>query len=134
LYGSWHARLEEAGSPGFRRIVLLTLATQMLLIPTWIGHNQILLLPVALVVAVHARRFWSAGALGKFLLTTSAAALLWERIAAALLAVASAAGWRSGPPVMVALPVYPLFLFPVLAILLAAAYRRLNGAVQAATK
>lgn len=135
MYGWWQARASQVGSPRFRRVVLLTLATQMLLIPTWIGHNQILLLPVALAAAVHARELWAAGVGSRLILLAAAGAVAWERIAATLLALGSATGWlRTPQAAVVALPVYPLFWFPVLAMLLAVAYARLRPDVQAATK
>jgi hypothetical protein len=134
VYTWWRWRKTESASADYRRVLLITIGVQMLLIPTWIGHNQVLLVPIALIAAMHAPQLWASGVWSRAVLAMCVATVAWERLTAAALSLLKAAGMLQSPaPAVVALPVYPLFLFPFLALLLVVVYTRASEP-QAATK
>ena len=84
----WKIRNVAADTAEFRWAFSLVLATTLLVVPTYAPYNQLLLVPGLMWIAQRIRPLWKKNLVSRFLITLTAAAVLWPWLAAAALAVA----------------------------------------------
>lgn len=85
---AWRSRHAAQGSAEFLWCLCLMLATTLLVIPMFAPYNQLLLLPVAMLIVRGSGRLWRGHRFSRFLLGTAAAAVFWPWLAAAGLVLA----------------------------------------------
>jgi len=114
LYFAWNLRRVPARSADFAWLVALTMATTLAVIPMFAPYNQVLLLPVLMVLVRHIKPLWDSGRLCRFFVVFTALSILWPWLATMGLAAAS----LFLPKPMVqgawALPLYTNFAIPTL--------------------
>lgn len=108
----WRWRRAAEGSAEFQWSLCLVLATTLLVIPMFAPYNQLLLLPVAMLI-VRASRRVAQHRLSRFLLGMAALSLVWPWLAAAGLVIAL--WFLPAPSVQTAwvLPLLTNFAIPV---------------------
>lgn len=85
---AWRSRHAAQGSAEFLWCLCLMLATTLLVIPMFAPYNQLLLLPVAMLIVRGSGRLWRGHRFSRFLLGMAAAAVFWPWLAAAGLVLA----------------------------------------------
>jgi hypothetical protein len=137
----WQARRAAAGTFPFARVLALTLAITLLIIPTWAPYNQPVLLPAILLLVQTRAALWAGGRRWvRWAWVTAAAMIGWPWLAAAglllALPVAAAAGQGCCDSAVYRLDFLPLLtsLFTPLAVLaaLAGLWTRGRPALEAA--
>jgi Glycosyltransferase family 87 len=83
FYFAWRLRQAEARSRDFGWLLALTLATTLMVIPMFAPYNQVLLLPVFIVIARGIRPLWASGRVSRFFVVAVALTVLWPWLAAA---------------------------------------------------
>ena len=85
LIRAWQLRRADAGTPDFEYSLGLALATTLMVMPMFAPYNQVLLVPVLLMVA---RAVYRCNRLCRVLILTAFATIAWEWLAAFCLVVA----------------------------------------------
>ncbi|HEV3510518.1 MAG TPA: glycosyltransferase family 87 protein [Candidatus Sulfotelmatobacter sp.] len=88
LIQAWRSRHAAQESAEFQGCLCLMLATTLLVIPMFAPYNQLLLLPVAMLIVRGSGRLWRGHRFSRFLLGMAAAAVFWPWLAAAGLVLA----------------------------------------------
>jgi hypothetical protein len=88
IYFAWQLRRAVVRSSEFRWLVALTMATTLMVIPMFAPYNQVLLVPVFMVIVMAIRRLWAEGPVCRFFIALTAASVAWPWIAAAGLVAA----------------------------------------------
>jgi hypothetical protein len=83
FYFAWRLRRAEVRSCDFGWLLALTLATTLMVIPMFALYNQVLLLPVFMVIARGVRPLWESGRVSRFFVVATALTVLWPWLAAA---------------------------------------------------
>ena len=116
IYFAWQLRRSEVRSSEFRWLLALTMATTLMVIPMFAPYNQVLLVPVLMVIAMEIRRLWREGPLCRLFAALTAASVAWPWIAAAGLV----AGLICLPATVVqrawAAPLFTNFFIPTLSL------------------
>lgn len=125
---AWQTRREAADSPRFVTTLLFVLAAAIIVFPNGLAaYDHVLLIPVALWLAHHARELLQAGGAVRWLLVLAGALLAWQWVTAlvvALVALALPAGREVGL-LLLSLPIRTVIAFPfVLTALMAVLVRR----------
>jgi hypothetical protein len=81
----WQQRAAAQTEPAFAWSLALVLAATLAVIPTYAPYNQLLLVPVLMLIAHDAAAFWKAGRMARWLLFITAVSLLWSWLTAAVL-------------------------------------------------
>lgn len=114
LFFLWRTRCADQDTGAFQWSLCFTLATTLLVIPTFALYNQLLLLP-GLMMGVRAKReLWKKSRLSRFFCAITALSVGWPFFAAACMVIAL--GFLSGPTVEKGwgLPVvFPSFAVPI---------------------
>lgn len=120
----WKNRRASERTPAFQWSLSFTLATTLLVIPTFATYNQILLLPGLMMMVRSRDQLWAKGRLSRFLCSVTASSVLWPFLAAACLVLLLA--FLPKPTVQKAwgVPIYPIFGIPVTIYTLLLASRR----------
>jgi hypothetical protein len=84
----WRLRREPADSPTFAWAFCSVLAVTLVVIPTYALYNQLLLLPVLMLVLRSAPSLWEKGRLQRFFGIITALCVLWPWLTAAILDLA----------------------------------------------
>ena len=114
LFFAWKLRRSPARSVDFAWLVALTMATTLAVIPMFAPYNQVLLLPVLMVLVRYIRPLWEAGGLCQFFVVFTALSILWPWIATLGLAAASLFLPRTVVQNAWAMPLYTNFAIPTL--------------------
>jgi hypothetical protein len=124
-YFMWKLRHAPLGSGDFCWMLALVMSTTLAVIPMFAPYNQLILLPVLMVIVRAIRPLWRAGLLSRFLVTITAMSVIWPWLAAAGLVVSVLFLPESVVQRAWALPLYSNFAIPMvtLALLLAAGNR-----------
>ncbi len=114
FYFAWRLRRAPVRSSDFGWLLALMMATTLMVIPMFAPYNQVLLLPVFMIIVRAIRPLWNAGHLAKYLVSLTALSVLWPWIAAvgllaALLFVPSPVVQKAW-----ALPIFTNFTIPTL--------------------
>lgn len=88
LYWAWRLRGAAAGSLSFGWMLALTMATTLAIIPMFTPYNQVLLIPVLMVLVRAAASSWRQGPFTRFLMVLTGFSIAWPWIAAAGLTLA----------------------------------------------
>ena len=88
VYFAWRLRQTPVESREFGWLVGLTLATTLMVIPMVAPYNQMLLVPVFMVVVRGIRPLWRAGGLPRFFVVLTALSVFWPWVMAAALVAA----------------------------------------------
>lgn len=88
LFWAWRLRRSEAGTPDFNWLLALTFSTTLAVIPMFAPYNQVLLVPVFMVIVRTIREQWNSSRLARFLVAITGISLFWPWLAAAGLVVA----------------------------------------------
>jgi hypothetical protein len=83
IYVAWQLRRAAVRSAEFRWLVAFTMATTLMVIPMFAPYNQVLLVPVFMVIAMEIGRLWAEGPVCRFFVVLTAASVTWPWIAAA---------------------------------------------------
>ena len=83
IYVAWQLRRVAVRSSEFRWMVAFTMATTLMVIPMFAPYNQVLLVPVFMVIAMEIGRLWAEGPVCRFFVVLTAASVAWPWIAAA---------------------------------------------------
>lgn len=83
FYFAWQLRHARVASAGFGWLLALTMSTTLIVIPMFAPYNQVLLVPVLMVIVRKIGAIWSAGRWSRFLVAMTALSLFWPWIAAA---------------------------------------------------
>lgn len=83
IYFAWQLRRAVVTSSEFRWLLALTMATTLMVIPMFAPYNQVLLVPVFLVIAMEIGRLWAEGPVCRLFVVLTAASVAWPWIAAA---------------------------------------------------
>ena len=81
----WRYRAATQTDPAFAWSLALVLAATLTVIPTYAPYNQLLLVPVLMLIARNATEFWKRGRLDRWFLFVTALCILWSWLSAALL-------------------------------------------------
>jgi len=114
LYFAWRLRHVPAQSLDFAWLVALTMATTLAVIPMFAPYNQVLLLPVLMVLARSLGPLWQSGRMCRFLVISTALSVFWPWIATLGLAAASLFLPKPAVQSAWALPLYTNFAIPTL--------------------
>jgi len=113
LFLLWRNRHAGQETGAFRWSVCFTLATTLLVIPTFALYNQLLLIP-ALMMAVRARReLWQKGRFSRFFCSIAALSVGWPFLSATSLVIALAFLPALTVQEAWVLPFYPSFAIPI---------------------
>ena len=116
----WRVRQAAPGTTGFCWSLAVVLTSTVIVIPMFAPYNQLLLLPVLMLIVRAIGPLWRSRTLSRFLVGVTALGVLWPWLTAASLVFARL--FWSGPQVerAWALPLYTSFMIPmaVLALLL----------------
>lgn len=85
----WHWRHAPENSPEFQYSLGLVLATTLTVIPMFAPYNQLLLIPVLMLIVRAIRDLWTKSAISRGLTAIAALTILWPWIAAAGLVLAN---------------------------------------------
>ena len=83
----WKVRWSSAESAEFHWSMALVMATTLVVIPMFAPYNQVLLIPVLMVVVRSVHELWAGSSLRKFLVSVATLSVFWPWIAAAALAI-----------------------------------------------
>lgn len=84
----WRRRHADEDSPAFHYSFVLVMATTIMVIPMLAPYNQLLLLPVAMLIARKIRELWKENFPTRFLTAAAALSVLWPWVGAGLLVAA----------------------------------------------
>jgi hypothetical protein len=84
----WRHRQAPEDSPAFHYSLALVLATTLMVIPMLAPYNQVLLLPVAMLIANKISDLWEGNPPTRFITAVAALSVLWPWVGSALLATA----------------------------------------------
>jgi len=119
----WKVRNNSEQTAEFHWSVALVMATTLVVIPMFAPYNQLLLIPVLMVVMRSIRGLWSGSSLRRFLVTITTVSIVWPWLAASALAISL----LLLPPAHVqkawAAPLYTTLAIPVLVLALVLAGR-----------
>lgn len=82
----WRWRRVEADSEEFTACTCLSLATTLLLVPSYALYNQVLLIPAILLIVRDRSRIWKMGMAGKVFLLAASLLLTWPWLSSSVLA------------------------------------------------
>jgi hypothetical protein len=128
IYFAWRLRRVPVQSLDFGWLLALTMATTLMVIPMFAPYNQLLLIPVFMVVVREIRRLWEAGRLSRLLVVLTALSVFWPWVAAAGLVAALFFVPGSVVQKEWALPLLTNFWIPTLALGLVFIGRRMMAA------
>ena len=114
LFWAWRNRSCSQETPVFRWSICFTLATTLLIIPTYAVYNQLLLLPGVMMAVRMGNQLWQRSRFYRFFCLVTGSAVLWPFLSAACLVMALA--FLPGTTVQKAwgLPAfYPSFAIPI---------------------
>jgi hypothetical protein len=114
LYFAWRLRRSPVHSLDFAWLLALTLATTLMVIPMFAPYNQLLLVPVFMVIVRAIRPLWRAGVLARFFVAVTAFSVFWPWIAAACLLAALLFQPASVVQRSWAMPLFTNFAIPTL--------------------
>lgn len=89
LIALWRWRRASESSPEFQYSLALVLATTLTVIPMFAPYNQLLLIPVLMLVVRAVQDLWAKSAVSRGLTAIAALTVLWPWLAAAGLVIAS---------------------------------------------
>ena len=78
----WQRRRGPEGSPDFHYSLTLVMATTLLVIPMLAPYNQVLLLPVAMLITRKVKRLWKKNAPRELLIAGAVLAVIWPWLGA----------------------------------------------------
>ena len=84
----WRHRQASEDSPAFHYSLALVLATTLMVIPMLAPYNQVLLLPVAMLIANKISDLWEGNPPTRFITAVAALSVLWPWVGSGLLATA----------------------------------------------
>lgn len=113
---SWRLLKDNASSPGFALSLGLVMALTVLIVPMYAPYNQVLLLPVVMLLARDAKILWEANRSSRVVCSITAALLVWPWVASLGLMLASLmlpaasvqSAWRLP---FITVVVVPIFVF-----------------------
>ena len=110
----WRVRRATEGTPVFCWSLALVLTSTVIVIPMFAPYNQLLLLPVFMMIVRSIGPLWRSRTVSRFLVEVTALAVLWPSLAAASLVLARVV--LPGPQVerAWALPLYTSFDIPII--------------------
>lgn len=113
LIALWRWRRAPENSSEFRYSLALVLATTLTVIPMFAPYNQLLLIPVLMLIVRAVRDLWTKSGISRGLTTIAALTIFWPWIAAAGLVIANFFLPRTTVLNAWNLPIYTNFAIPV---------------------
>lgn len=87
LFQAWKLRHSETRTPDFNWLLALTMATTLAVIPMFAPYNQVLLIPVFMLIVRTIREQWRSTRLSHFFVGITAGFLFWPWVASFMLSI-----------------------------------------------
>lgn len=118
LIALWRWRRSPENSPEFQYSLALVLATTLTVIPMFAPYNQLLLIPVLMLIVRAIRALWTKSAISRGLTVIAALTVFWPWLAAAGLVIAYVFLPRTTVLKAWALPIYTSLAIPMIVLAL----------------